>query len=362
MKIQRNAIIVALILVILLAFVALGFFWIEETVPQDAIIDQTPIVQENQEPERQLYLTIMTHMEGSFLDDQNENLFLRHVQDLRHAMDLADKVGAILSIETEKPFAIANTTWGINFMKEVLDRGHGVQTHCDLGFKYTSVEMSPLQYSEAFKENKTLVDDLVGADNNIGCSGGPGINDWAIAASIAGFKYLNGIVAGHMLAMPYENRPGTIWTDEYLTSDGWHQEFPEELSERIYPIPLADANNFDADDNPVIIALPGTIGRLDQAYEGPYDQCVKNSNCEFNMDDIDAIIDTINEVAEIYDPERGIAKMTVYVPADLYIEENNELLTAFFTAIGKLEDQGLFQFGTHQEIYEAYIEQTGFKL
>ena len=78
-------------------------------------------------------------------------------------MDLADVVGAKLNIETEKSFAIANQTWGLYIMKEILDRKHGVQTHCDLGQSYTSMEINPLQYSQAFKENKDLVNVQVGA-------------------------------------------------------------------------------------------------------------------------------------------------------------------------------------------------------
>lgn len=365
MKIQRSSIIVALILVILLAFVVLGFFWIEETVPQDSVIkedESITIDDQEQSIEPQLYLTVMTHMEHSFLDDKNENIFLEHVEALRYAMDLADEVGAVLSIESEQPFALACAKWGLNFMQEVLDRGHGVETHCDLGSSYTRIKMSPVQYSEAFKENKDLVDALVGAENNIGCSGGPGVNDWAIAASIAGFKFINGIVGGHLLAIPYENRPGEIWTDEYLNTDGWHAELPENPYERIYPIPFADAQDFIADENPIIIAMPGTIGALYNASESENDPCLKNGDCEFTKEDVDANIETIMDIADHYDPERGVAKITIYIAVDLYDKENEEILKYLFSEIGKLEDSGIVKFGTHQEIYEAYIEQTGFEL
>ncbi|MFH1611208.1 MAG: hypothetical protein ABIA83_01240 [Patescibacteria group bacterium] len=362
MKIKRNIIISGLILVIMFAFVALAFFWIEETIPQDSIDNNESISKEKEEPDRQLYLTVMTHMEYNFNDDKNETLFLNHVSELRYAMDLADAVGAKLNIESEQPFAIANTVWNLNIMKEILDRGHGVQTHCDLGSKYTAVAMSPIKYSSAFKENKNLVDVLVGAQNNLGCSGGAGINDWVLAASIAGFKYINASVAGHLLAMPYENRPGEIWTDEYLNGEGWHTEFPVDFADSIYPLPFADATDFLPDPDPVIIVMPGSTGRLDNTYEGTDDACAKHQNCEFTIEDIDATIDLIKEASDVYNPELGVAKITVYIPVVLYENSNQDLLVTFFDEIGKLEDQGLIKFGTHKEVYEAYIEQTGFEL
>jgi len=96
-------------------------------------------------------------------DDKNETVFQKHVSELRYAMDLADVVEAKLNIETEKSFAIANQTWGLYIIKEIRDRVHGVQTHCDLRQSYTSMEINPLQYSQAFKENKDLVNVWVGA-------------------------------------------------------------------------------------------------------------------------------------------------------------------------------------------------------
>ncbi len=365
MKSHRNAILTSIIIVILLAVLALFFFWMEETVPQDSDDQTTPGVismDDVDEPENQLYLTIMTHMEHEFTDDENEMGFLLHVEQLRFAMELADTVGAILSIESEKPFAIANSIWGINILQEIFESGHGVQTHCDLGSRYADIEISAEDYSKSFERNKSIIDDLIGEENNLGCSGGGSINDWATAASLAGFKYLNGIVGAHLLAIPYENRPDEKWTDEYIKGDGWHVSLPEDIYEAIYPIPLADSNDLIADDDPVIIMMPGSIDRLDYAAEDEDDKCRKSSSCEFTAQDVDVIVASIIDVAEHYDPERGVAKMTVYIPSNLYVKDNVVLLNYFFSEIGKLEDMGLFNFGTHKEIYEAYIEQTGFDL
>ena len=47
-----------------------------------------------------LYLTTMTHMEGGWLDDKDEDLFLMHVDQLHYGMDLAEEYDAILTIAT----------------------------------------------------------------------------------------------------------------------------------------------------------------------------------------------------------------------------------------------------------------------
>ena len=144
------------------------------------------------------FITTMTHMEGGHNDDEQEAVFWRHVDQLRYAMDLADEYDAILTIESEKPFARANIIWDHNMMQEIMDRGHGVGTHCDLS---PTTPKSLEEFTEDFKENKTLVDDLIGEENNHGCSGGGGMNDWVNAATNAGFTYLDGIVGFHLLAI-----------------------------------------------------------------------------------------------------------------------------------------------------------------
>ncbi|MRR32743.1 hypothetical protein EG834_20985, partial [bacterium] len=184
------------------------------------------------EEDAPLFLTTMTHMESNFIDDQEQAVFLRHVDELRYAMDLAEQYGALLTIESEKPFARANATWNLNIMAEIRDRGFSVGTHCDIG--YSDPLMSVSQYANLFTENKSLVDVLIGAENNLGCSGGGSVNDWALAASQAGFKYLDGIVGMHYLSMPLQNRPGPEWTDEFIRGGNFHLNAPVDMDQRIY--------------------------------------------------------------------------------------------------------------------------------
>jgi hypothetical protein len=209
--------------------------------------------------EAPLFMTTMTHMEGNFSDDKNQNIFQLHVKEVRYGMDLAQEYDAILTIESEKPFARANAYWHLNIMAEIRDRGFGVGTHCDIGFNEPAMTVD--EFAAMFKENKSLVDALIGVENNLGCSGGGSVNDWALAASRAGFKYLDGIVSMHYLAMPMKNRPGLEFTDTFIRDGHFHLNSPVDLFQRIYPFSVADAQDFLPDQNPVIVISSGELDR-----------------------------------------------------------------------------------------------------
>ncbi len=305
--------------------------------------------------EAPLYMTTMTHMEGGWNDDRDQGIFLRHIDQLNYGMDLADEYGAILTIESEQPFAIANTTWNRNFMAEIVARGHGVGTHCDFGFRS---ELMPVeQYAQFFAENKALVDALVGPENNLGCSGGGGVNDWALAASMAGFKYIDGVVGMHYLSMPLENRPDSTWTDDYIRMVGYHLGAPVDLYERIYLFGVADAQDFVADENPVIVVSSGEMGTLSGIAEGvgEVDGEPCRPECALNNADVDALVTKILEIDQNRDRSR-IAKLIVYLPANLYVPENETMLRYFFQQIQELQQQGLITWASQKQVYEAYVD------
>ncbi len=306
-----------------------------------------------------LYMTTMTHMEGLFKDDRVESLFLNHVEALRYGMDLAEEYGAILTIESEKPFAIANTKWGIDIMAEIRDRGFGVGTHCDIGFN--SPLMSVDEFAALFAANKTLVDDLVGAENNLGCSGGGSVNDWAQAASLAGFKYLDGIVSMHYLSMPLENRPGPEWTDDYIRNGHYHLNAPVDINERIYLFGVADATDFVADEEPVITISSGEMGLLSAVAEGGResgnDIIMNDDGFMFDQNDTDVLVDIIRAVDETRDPAQ-IAKMCVYLPVTFFSNANGEALRYFFATMQELQNEGIITWATQRQVYEAYVDAT----
>jgi len=302
-----------------------------------------------------LYMTTMTHMEGGVTDDRDQGVFLKHVEELRYGMDLADEYGAKLTIESEQPFARANTKWNLNIMAEIQNRGHGIGTHCDFGFRDALMPVE--QYAQNFRENKALVDALVGAENNLGCSGGGGANDWALAASLAGFKYLDGIVGMYYLAMPIANRPDSTWTDEYIYSEGYHVNAPVDLYQRIYPFGVANAQDFVADENPVIVISSGELGILSNMAEGAWEangqKC--KGECPLNNEDVDALVALVREIDQNRDRTR-IAKLTVYLPVNIFVAENEPVLRYFFEQMKTLADQGILSWATQKQVYEAYMD------
>jgi hypothetical protein len=260
-----------------------------------------------------------------------------------------------MSVESEKPFARANTIWGLNVLQEVLDRGHGVGTHCDIGFKE---DLMPVEeFAALLKENKDLVDALVGEENNRGCSGGGGVNDWVIAADLAGFDYVDGIVGMHYLSMPIENRPGEEWTDDYIRSDTYHDNAPVEMEERIYPFAVADATDFEADEDAIIVVSSGEMGLLaGQAELASGETC--RPQCELTPEDIETAVALIRDIDSWRDPSQ-VTKITFYFPADLFEPEHEEMLRAFLEAMQGLEDEGVVQWATQGEVYDAYVAQDG---
>jgi hypothetical protein len=307
--------------------------------------------------EAPLFMTTMTHMEGNFNDDKKQDVFLLHVKELRYAMDLAQEYGAILTIESEKPFARANTIWNVNIMAEIRDRGFGVGTHCDIGFNEPPMPVN--QFSAMFAENKALVDALIGSENNLGCSGGGSVNDWALAASQAGFKYLDGIVSMHYLSMPIKNRPDPVFTDAFIRDGHFHLNAPVDLYQRIYPFAVANADDFLPDENPVIVVSSGELGLFSAIAEkgreyngGPI---LHDDEYVFDNADVDALVTKITEVNQNRDRTR-VAKLCVYLPAVAYAPENEKTLRYFFEQIKTLQDQGAVTWATQRHVYEAYKE------
>ena len=297
------------------------------------------------------YLTTMTHMEGSFEDDQNEALFLFHVEQLRYGLTLANEYGAKFTIESEIPFANACEKWGVNAMQEVLDMGHGVGTHCDVGFQYTPE--SPEELAQLYLDRKSLIDDLVGAEHNRGYSGGGSAVDWVIAGRQAGFAYKDGGVGMLCLSMPLENRPSLEWTDEYIRTQAFHEPAPTELEDRIYPFMMENAQDFVPDEDGVLLFSSGGIGRLDSMVEGGPDACPQ-MKCPFTEEDVDRVVAQLKEIDQMRDRSR-IAKANVYVPLIMLKEEYEETWRYFFEQIQLLEQQGIVTWATQGEVYDAYI-------
>ncbi len=304
-------------------------------------------VVENSDEFIPIYISTMTHMEGVFKDDKNQQVYMKHVEDLRWAMDLFDEYGAKLTIESGESFAVANTKWDLNFLKEVVDRGHGVGTHIDAGLG----ESSTASFTETFKEEKQLVDDLVGAENNRGVSGGTSNVDWVIAASDAGFEFMDAVTALGYLSMDESERPDG-WTDDYIQDVVYHDPIPVDFAERIYPLILKDATDLVSDEDGVLVVLAGDIGEISSLAE---DRKTCGTKCTFDEDDVQAFIDSIDQAIAVRDTSK-FTRINVHIPTRALSKENEDLLRELLAKIQEYVDAGTVKWATQLEAYEAFMD------
>ena len=301
-----------------------------------------------------IFITTMTHLEGNwdFSGNDGKEKFDQKILSIELAMDTFEKYDALLTIESEMPFAKAAIEWSSDIFQAILNRGHGAGTHCDI---------SPLQpilsieeFSEQFRERKVLMDTLIGVENNLGCSGGQGFNDWILGASAAGFKFIDGIVGYAFLSMPLEKRPAG-WTNDYIIEQGhYHDNVPVALAERIHPFMMEDASDFIPDKPGRILLSAGGLGRLDGfADEERGETC--RPRCSLEHEDIDAAFRRIDEALNLHDINK-IGKIDIYFPLSSFSTKNISYIESF---LSRLKDEyitpGKLKWGTQRAVYDAYI-------
>lgn len=292
------------------------------------------------------YFATMTHMEGNFKDDTDQDLFKMHVAQIRYAIALFDEYGAKLTLESGHSFAVANTTWKTNIMKEVVDHGHGVGSHADFGAEREPTSLAAL--TEEFADIKALVDELVGPENNRGVSGGQGQNDWVTAASNAGFGYMDGVVGFAYLSMPLRERPDG-WTDAAIRATYYHDGAPESLATRTHPFWLADASDFREDADGTLLINGGDAGELASLAEGR-SNC--HPDCVLTTADVDALKVMLDDALAAHDGSR-VGKLNIHIPLTLLQKKNDAVLRTMLAMLKTYADDGKILFGTQKDVYDA---------
>jgi hypothetical protein len=298
-----------------------------------------------------MFMTTMTHMEGGHNDDQIEAVFEMHLTQLRFGMDLADEYEAIITIESEKPFARANVVWDHNMMQEIVDRGHGVGTHCDIGGNEL---MDYEEFVAALKTNKDLVDDLVGEDNNKGCSGAGGPNDWVQGMVDAGFIYIDGLVGFHLLAFDLNDRLED-WSNKEIYGGAYHNSIPEDFLARLNFSQLIDTEDW-MDDGEGIVLSNGEFGQLARIEEGGWENdCgASEKGCQLTLEDVDTWVAIVMEMDASRDHSK-YAKLSLYFPVNHWDPKNEDVLRYFFSEMQRLQDEGIIQWATQLDAVEAYL-------
>ena len=301
-----------------------------------------------------IFITTMTHLEGNWNYDgkQGRDKFDLDVTKIGVAMDTFDAHVALLTIESETPFSQAAIKWESDIFTKIQARGHGVGTHCDIDPKQDVIAVE--EFAKQFTERKSLMDQLVGADNNLGCSGGQGRNEWIGGAHIAGFKYIDGVVGFGYLSMPLENRPEG-WTDDYILKEGhFHDNIPIDLAERIHPFMMDDATDMVPDVPGKVLMSSGGIGRLDNMADTEKGAgCAPK--CTLEDDDIEAGFRRIDEALAVHDPER-VGKIDIYFPLSIFKAANLPRIETFLARL-KTDyiDTGKLQWATQSQVYETYV-------
>ena len=293
-----------------------------------------------------LYFSTMTHLEGGVPYESNEKMFNNVIVKLEGAMALASKYDAMMTIESEKPFATACVDFNRNFLAEVLAAGHGVGTHCDIGVpkpNQTTLE----EFTANGAENKGLVDALVGPENNLGCSGGGGYVDWVQGLKGAGFSYTNGAVGMSYLCMDDSSLPDGM-TKQYIKVFESHAPAPFELMDRIYVRMLKDGADFKHDAEGGLVLLGGGLGRPDAQFNNEEDKT-------FTMEDVDALIATVQAVDKDRDPGR-FARINVHLSVEHLLPRNSKVLEYFYSSLQKLQQEGTIQWETEAGTYQAYMD------
>jgi hypothetical protein len=312
------------------------------------------------EPSRQwpVYIVTMTHLEGDWKEAATNEFFFDHIAaQVRHGLDIAERYGATLTIESEIPFAEGSVAFGDNVIKEALDRGHGVGTHCDIGPK---VEYNAAEIVREFKKRKEAVDALVGVENNLGCSGGGGQSDWYAGATGAGFKYLNGTVGFHYLALPLALRPAG-WDDRAILAKFFHDPAPQDES-YFYPFLISELG-FTEDPEGDLLIHDGSLGDVRKLAESqplgllPSD-AVCGERCPFDAADADAAEAFIRAFVAAHDGSRP-GKITIYFPSAAFKIEYDAGNEEFFSRMKSLVNEGLVKWASQREVYDAMMEYYG---
>ncbi|MFA4845822.1 MAG: hypothetical protein WC654_04660 [Patescibacteria group bacterium] len=310
----------------------------------DVLLDEEVALDLSEEKQiAPFFFSTNTHMEGDWTQAaSNLAFFKKQAGYLRTAMDYAQAYDAVLTFESEIPFAEGMLRFDDNVFQEALDRKMGIGSHCDISPK---IEFTDEEMTREFQKRKDAVDAVVDPLQNLGCSGGGGPSDWYTGAVGAGFKHLDGLVGYHYLAMSLSERP-VGWTNREIIKTYFHYPAPWEEEKRFYPIRVS-ASSFQEDSTGELVISGGSIGMLTALAEGI--GCV--TDCALTQGDVDILVEKVRDFAASRDTSR-VAKMEVYIPSKTYSDPQIEY---FFQELQKLQDEGVMQWASQKTVYEAFV-------
>jgi len=212
-------------------------------------------------------------------------------------------------------------------------------------------ERGVLDLVAEWRVRKVLVDELVGAENNLGCSGGGGLSDWVQAAELADFAYVDGIVGYHFLStLPGARPPG--WTNPAIFTGLYHEPAPVLLEDRVHPVFLDDALDLQEDLGGDVLMSPGSIGRL-ESFDGTMG--------DLTLADVAAALAALEDAVAAQNPTK-VGKATFYLPAAIFTVANEPVLAEFFDEVQtRFVEPGRASWASQREVYDAVVAWEDFK-
>ncbi len=234
-------------------------------------VDTTPEETTTLASEYPLYLSISIHVEGFRNEVSNLDMFEIHRDAILDVAHSALEHSVVLSFEIGTIFVEAAATHDDDVLQQLIDRGHSVQVHADVGGAGT---LRLDDFAAALRSQRQALGAALGKPvSHVSgiCSQGP----WVEAAIQAGFESTNGAVAYCMKSLRTENVPaGAEWIATCTTPSDCHGPMEVTDDQRDFPFIIDSSQDFltDADaadnDRGILLSVSESSWSLDCLDEG----------------------------------------------------------------------------------------------
>ncbi|MFH1315610.1 MAG: alpha/beta hydrolase fold domain-containing protein, partial [Candidatus Uhrbacteria bacterium] len=295
------------------------------------------------ESETKLHLGIMIHLEGWNNEVTNQGAFEEHATATRLMATTLEKYGAKGTFEARPEFVQASKNWNDNVLAELVERGHGVGLHADVGGNVERDGLDQKGMVSEISKMKIEFEKLSGIEARH-VSGVCSSLDWVAASIAAGFKFTTGGVSFCAMSLSEENQP-----EEYSNCpipSKCHDVFPSEMSDRIHPWRTSSGANwleYDPEGELVILASDDVL----YGYDGNYD--------DMSQSDAEAGISALKEA--LANVQEGQVNL-MYVAWSIGSEDKvaSPALEEWLQAVEPYVKAGLVEWTTLPEIYDLYLD------
>ncbi len=294
-----------------------------------------------------LNLGLMVHLEGWDHEVVDENAFRLHVEAVRTLAHKLEEYGAVGTFEAHTEFVQAAEKWNDPIMQELVDAGHAIAVHADVGGN-PKEGLTLADMTKQLKIKKKIMEEITGVEVRH-VSGICSHLDWAKAAIDAGYDFVTGIVAYCVMAMDYEDRP-----DEYKncsTPSECHDVYPPDIEDRIEPWRVSSASDWTTHDpkgDLVIIMEAGGIYGMNEEYGDG------TGGMELTSEDVEVFIEQLDRAIAAMDDK---SVNTIYLSWSIGDPRKPEspVVDEWLQAVQEYVDAGLVEWKTIPEMYDDYV-------